>query len=134
MIAKGSSDEDRARQHVSRLQGMIPRWNEDADTYRRAARGQIATAGWMLKEADRTCLAVREEADLCDTLAENLPPGHELWGELLRVATALDALGKSIAVSAEARGPRIEQIREVAGLKYLVGELRKNARLDPVPV
>ncbi len=134
MIAKGSRDEDHARQHISRLQGMIPRWNEDADTYRRAARGQIATAAWMLKEADGTCRAVRDEADLCDTLADNLPPGHELWGELLRVATALDALSQSIAVSAEAMGPRIEQGRDVAGLKYLVGELRKNAQLDPVPV
>ena len=133
MIAKGSRDEDHARQHITRLHGMIARWNEDADTYRRVARGQAPATGWMLKEADSTCLAVRDEADLCDTLAENLPPGHELWGELLRVGTALDALSQSIAVSAEAMGPRIEQGREIAGLRYLVGELRKDAQLGPVP-
>ena len=133
MIAKGSSDEDLARKHISRLQGLIARWNEDADTYRRIARGLSPATGWMLKEADSTCLTIREEADLCDRLAANLPPGHELWGEVLRVATALEALSQSIAVSAEAMGPRIEQGREIAGLKYLVGELRKDAQLGPVP-
>jgi len=133
MIARGSRDEDHARQHIIRLQGLIARWNEDADTYRNIARGLSPATEWMLKEADSTCLAVREEADLCDRLADNLPPGHELWRELLRVAKALDALDQSIAVSAEAMGPRIEQGREIAGLKFLVGELRKNARLTPVP-
>ena len=133
MIARGSHDEEHARQHIIRLQGMIGRWNEDADTYRNIARGHSPVTDWMLKEADSTCRAVREEADLCDTLADNLPPGHELWGELLRVAKALDALDQSIAVSAAAMGPRIEQGREIAGLRYLVGELRKDAGLSPVP-
>ncbi len=127
MIAKGSSEEDLARQHITRLQGMIPRWNEDADTYRRVAKGLVAATTWMLEEADRTRLVIREEGELCDTLADNLPPGHELWGELLRIGTALDALSESIAVSAEAMGPRIEQGRDIAGLKYLVGELRRSA-------
>lgn len=133
MIAKGSSDEDLARKHIARLQGLIAHWNEDADTYRRAARGLLPATTWMLEEADRTLLEVREEAELCDTLADNLPPGHELWGELFRIGTALDALSESIAVSTEAMGPRIEQGREVAGLKYLVGELRKNAATEAVP-
>lgn len=133
MIAKGSRDEDLARQHIIRLQGLIVHWNEDADTYRQAARGRAAATTWMLEEADRTRLAIREEADLCDTLADNLPPGHELWGELLRLETALDALSQSIDASAEAMGPRIEQSRDIAGLKYLVRELRKDARLEPVP-
>jgi len=133
MIAKGSRDEDHARQHIIRLQGLIARWNEDADTYRNVARGHAPATGWMLKEADSTCMAVREEADLCDTLADHLPPGHELWSELLRVGNALEALGQSIAVSAAAMGPRIEQGRDIAGLKYLVSELRKNAGLAPVP-
>lgn len=133
MIARGSSDEELARQHIARLQGLISRWNEDADTYRRVARGSAPATTWMLKEADRTRIAIREEADLCDTLVDNLPPGHELWGELLRLATALDALGESVAVSAEAMEPRIEQSRELAGLKYLASELRKNAGLVPVP-
>jgi hypothetical protein len=132
MIARGSRDEDHARHHIIRLQGLIARWNEDADTYRNVARGHAPATGWMLKEADSACRAVREAADLCDTLADNLPPGHELWSELLRVGTALDALGQSIAVSAEAMGPRIEQGREIAGLKYLVGELRKDAGLGAV--
>jgi hypothetical protein len=126
MIAKGSSDEDLARRHIHRLQGLISHWNEDADTYRRVARGQMAATSWMMEEADRTHLHIREEAELCDTLTENLPPGHELWGELLRLATALDALGASISVSAEAMGPRIEQSRDIAGLRYLVGELRRS--------
>ena len=133
MIAKGSRDEDHARQHVTRLQGLIGRWNEDADTYRRLARGLSPANSWMQKEADETRLSIREESELCDTLVENLPAGHELWGELLRIETALDGLSESIAVSAEAMGPRIEQSREIAGLKYLVGELRKDARLAAVP-
>jgi type III secretion system FlhB-like substrate exporter len=127
MIARGSSDEDLARRHIVRLQGLIAHWNEDADTYRRVARGQATAAPWMLEEADRTHLAIREDAELCDTLVDNLPPGHELWGELLRLGTALYSLSESIAVSAEAMGPRIEQSRDIAGLRYLVGELRRNA-------
>ena len=133
MIARGSSDEDLARKHVTRLQGLIARWNEDADTYRRTARGTSPATPWMLEEADRTRLAIRDETALCESLIDNLPPGHEMWGELLRVATALDALNVSIAVSAEAMGPRIEQGREIAGLKYLVGELRKDAARQVVP-
>lgn len=133
MIARGSNDEDLARRHIHRLQGMLAHWNDDADTYRRVARGQLAATSWMLREADRTHLAIREDAELCDRLVDNLPPGHELWGELLRLATALDALSESIAVSAEAMGPRIEQSRDIAGLKYLVGELRKNAANQTVP-
>lgn len=131
MIAKGSRDEDNARQHISRLEGLIARWNEDADSYRRAARGLSPATSWMLEEADRTRMTVREAAALCDTLLDNLPPGHELIGELLRLGTALDALSESIAASAEAMGPRIEQSRDIAGLKYLVGELRKDAGLNP---
>lgn len=127
MIAKGSSDEDLARRHIHRLQGLIAHWNEEADTYRSVARGRIAATPWMLEEADRTHLGIREEAELCDTLMANLPPGHELWGELLRLATALEALSESIAVSAEAMGPRIEQGHDVAGLRYLVGELRRDS-------
>lgn len=133
MIARGSSDEDLARKHVARLQGLIAHWNEDADTYRRVARGVVPATSWMLDEADRTRLVIREEANLCDQLVDNLPPGHEMWGELLRLSTALGALSESIAVSAEAMGPRIEQSREIAGLKYLVGELRKDAGLAAVP-
>ena len=133
MIAKGSSDEDLARKHIARLQGLIVRWNEDADTYRRVARGRLTATTWMLEEADRTRIAIGEEAELCDTLVDNLPPGHELWGELFRIGTALDALSESIAVSAEAMGPRIEQGRDIAGLKYLVGELRKNSTAQTVP-
>jgi len=133
MIAKGSRDEDHARRHIIRLQSQIARWNDDADTYRRLARGLSPVTTWMLKEADETRLAICQEAELCDMLVENLPPGHELWGELLRIETALEGLSESIAVSAEAMGPRIAQSREVAGLKYLVGELRKDARLAPVP-
>lgn len=133
MIARGSSDEDLARKHVARLQGLIVRWNEDADTYRRVARGKAAATTWMLEEADRTRLVIRDEADLCDQLVDNLPPGHELWGELLRLSTALGSLSESIAVSAEDMGPRIEQSREIAGLRYLVGALRKDAGLAAVP-
>ena len=133
MIAKGSRDEDHARQHITRLQGLIARWNEDADTYRRLARGSSPVTTWMLKEADQTRLSIRQEAELCDMLVENLPAGHELWGELLRIETALEGLNESIAVSAEAMGPRIAQGREIAGLKFLVGELRKDAGLAPVP-
>lgn len=133
MISRGSRDEDHARQHISRLQGLIGRWNEDADTYRRLARGQSPANSWMQEEADQTRYSIREETELCDMLVEHLPPGHELWGELLRIGTALEGLSESIAVSAEAMGPRIEQSREIAGLRYLVGELRKDARLAPVP-
>jgi len=133
MIAKGSRDEDLARQHIIRLQGLIARWNEDADTYRRVARGLAPATTWMREEADGARLAIGEEAELCDTLADNMPPGHELWGELFRLATALEALSESIAVSAEAMGPRIEQSHDIAGLRYLVGELRKNAAGQTVP-
>jgi hypothetical protein len=129
MIAKGSSEEDIALRHILRLQAMIAGWNEDADNYRMVARGKRPAAAWMLREADRTRLTIRAEAELCDQLADNLPPGHELWGEMIRVASALDALSESIAVSAEAMIPRIEHGRDVAGLKYLVGELKKNAAL-----
>lgn len=130
MIDKGSCDEDLARHHIARLRGLISRWNEDADSYRRAARGLSPATTWMLEEADRSRLAIHEAGELCETLIDNLPPGHELWGELLRLESSLDALGHSIAVSAEAMGPRIEQSHDIAGLKYLVGELRKDARLE----
>lgn len=133
MIARGSRDEDLARKHIARLQGLIGRWNEDADTYRRVARGRLPATTWMQEEADRTHLVIREQTELCDSLVENLPPGHELWGELFRIGTALDALSESMAVSAEAMGPRIVQSTEVAGLKYLVGELRKNSTTQNVP-
>jgi hypothetical protein len=127
MIARGSRDEEAARHHIAALNGLLPRWNEDADGYRRAARGQATATSWMLEEADRTLLAIKTAAALCDTLLDNLPPGHELWGELLRLGSALDALIESIAVSAEAMGPRIEAERDIAGLRYLVGELRRDA-------
>lgn len=130
MIAKGSSDETEARRHIAMWQGMIGHWNPIADEYRDAARGRSPASPDLLDEADRTLLRIREALQLCDTLNENLAPGHELRRELFQIEWALEALSESIAISAEQMGPRIEAVQNVAGLKYLLNALKRDAGLE----
>lgn len=129
MIARGSSDETEARRHIALLQGMIRHWNVIADEYRDAARGRAQVSPQLQHEADRTHRRVREALELCDRLIDNLAPGHEMRRDLFQLEWALDALGESIAISAEQMGPRIEASRNVAGLRYLLSALKHDAGL-----
>ncbi len=129
MIAKGSKDEDTARRHIALWQGLIGHWNNDADTFRRMGRGELPVSARLLDEADRTRDQVRQALELCDTLTDNLAPGHELRRELMQIATAFEALSESLAISAEQMAPRVETGKDVAALKYLVAELKRDAQL-----
>ncbi len=129
MILRGSNDEAQARHHLALWHGMLPRWNEEADLYRGAARGRIRASYGLLDEADRSREAIREALALADTLCDNLMPGHELLGELFRVSSTLEALSTSIAISCEQMAPKIEADQEVAGLRYLVSALKSHSGL-----
>ena len=129
MIAKGSSDETEARRHIALWQGMIGHWNVIADEYRDAARGRTQASEMLLKEADRTRRRILEALSLCETLTNNLAPGHEMRRDLFQIEWALEALSESIAISADQMGPRIEAVRTVAGLKYLLSALKRDAGL-----
>lgn len=130
MIAKGSSDETEARRHIALWQGMIGHWNIIADDYRDAARGRAPASELLLNEADRTRRRILEALTLCETLTDNLAPGHEMRRDLFQIEGALEALSESIAISADQMGPRIEAGRNVAGLKYLLTALKQNAGLE----
>ena len=125
MIARGSSDESEARRYVGYWEAMIGHWNVEADSYRQAARGRTEASLAMLEEADRARLAIQEAVALCDTLTDNLPPGHELMGALLQIGSALAALDESIAISADQLIPRVEARQDIAQLKYLVSIIRQ---------
>lgn len=129
MIARGSQDETEAGRHIALWQGMIGHWNTIADEYRQAARGRTPASPHLLNEADRTRRRILEALDLCDRLSENLAPGHEMRRDLFQIAGALEALSESIAISAEQMGPRIDADRNVAGLKYLLSALKRDAGL-----
>ena len=130
MIAKGSSDEAEARRHIALWQGMIGHWNIIADEYRDAARGRAAASEMLLREADRTRRAILKALELCQTLTDNLAPGHDMRRDLFQIEWALEALSESIAISAEQMEPRIEAGRNVAGLKYLLSALKQDAGLE----
>ena len=129
MIARGSSDETEARRHIALWQGMIGHWNTIADEYRQAARGKAQASVALLKEADRTRRHILEALALCETLTDNLAPGHEMRRDLFQIEWALEALSESIAISADQMGPRIEAECNVAGLKYLLNALKHDAGL-----
>ncbi|WP_055047768.1 hypothetical protein [Devosia sp. A16] len=134
MIAKGSSDEAEARRYIALWQGMIRHWNTMADEYRDAGRGRKAASEMLLQEAERTRHTIRKALELCDTLADNLAPGHDLRRDLLLAEGALEALSESIAISIEQLEPRIEAGRNVAGLRYLLSALKQDAGLqDELP-
>ena len=129
MIAKGSQDEVEAGHHISLWQGMIPHWNAMADEYRRAARGKFSVSTSLLREADRTRRDILDALELCERLVDNLAPGHEMRRELFRIGVALEALSESIAISAEDMLPRLETMRDVAALKFLLNALKRDAGL-----
>lgn len=129
MIAKGSSDEAEARRHIALWQGMIGHWNIMADEYRDAARGRAPASEMLLIEADRTRRIILKALALCETLTDNLAPGHDMRRDLFQIEWALEALSGSIAISAEQMAPRIEAGRNVAGLKYLLSALKQDAGL-----
>ncbi|MDB5539804.1 MAG: hypothetical protein JWQ89_1531 [Devosia sp.] len=130
MIARGSNDEAEARRHIALWQGMIGHWNKVADEYREAARGRASVSSLLLDEADRTRRQILEAMDHSDRLIDNLAPGHEMRRDLLQIASALEALSESIAISADQMGPRIEAGQNVAGLKYLLSALKRDAGLE----
>jgi hypothetical protein len=129
MIARGSQDETEARHHIALWQGMISHWNVMADGYRSAARGRSLATNALLGEADRTRGEILNALEFADRLIDNLPPGHDLRRDLFQIVAALESLSESISISAEAMVPRIEANQNVAGLKYLLGALRKDAGL-----
>jgi hypothetical protein len=129
MIARGSQDEVEARRHISMWRGMIAHWNVLADGYRTAARGRSFATEALLGEADRTRREILGALELADRLIDNLAPGHDLRRDLFQIVAAMEAISESIAISAEAMVPRIEANQNVAGLKYLLGALKKDAGL-----
>jgi hypothetical protein len=129
MIARGSEDESEARRHIALWQGMISHWNVLADGYRAAARGRAFATDALLAEADRTRHEIVEALERADRLIDNLPPGHDLRRNLFQIVAALECLSESIAISAEAMVPRIDASHNIAGLKYLLGALKKDAGL-----
>lgn len=129
MIARGSQDEAEARRHIAMWQGMIAHWNVMADGYREAARGRSFASSALLAEADRTRREIQSALELADRLIDNLAPGHDLRRDLFQIVSALESLSESIAISAENMVPRIESNRNVAGLKYLLGALKRDAGL-----
>jgi hypothetical protein len=129
MIARGSQDETEARRHIAMWQGMISHWNVLADGYRAAARGRAFATDALLAEADRTRREIVAALERAERLIDNLAPGHDLRRDLFQIVSALECLSESIAISAEAMVPRIEAGHNVAGLKYLLGALRKDAGL-----
>lgn len=130
MIARGSQDEIEARHHIAKWQGLISHWNVIADGYRAAARGRAFATEALLSEADRTRGDILAALELADRLIDNLSPGHDLRRDLFQIVSALECLSESIAISAEAMVPRIEAGQNVAGLKYLLGALKKDAGLE----
>lgn len=129
MIAKGSQDEAEARRHIAMWQGVISHWNVLADGYRAAARGRTFATEALLGEADRTRREILAALDLADRLIDNLSPGHDLRRDLFQIVSAMESISESMAISTEAMVPRIEANRNVAGLKYLLGALKKDAGL-----
>ncbi|WP_423069243.1 hypothetical protein [Devosia sp. CN2-171] len=129
MIARGSQDESEVRHHIAMWQGLIAHWNVLADGYRAAGRGRAFATDSLLREADRTRQDILGALDLSDRLIDNLAPGHDLRRDLFQIVSALECLSESIAISAEAMVPRIEASHNVAGLKYLLGALKKDAGL-----
>ena len=127
MIAKGSRDETETRRQIVLWQGMSKHWNELADDYRRMGRGKLPATAQALDEAEGVRDDIRSALERCDLIIDDLAPGHEYRSELFQVAGALEALSASIAISIEQMGPRIEQAQDVAGLKYLVSALRRDA-------
>lgn len=132
MNAANRKTESANRQLVL-FQSMISRWNVEADEFRRLARGDAPVSQRILDEVDRTRDRVREALRECDRIIDELSAGDQMLCDLLHVATAFEALSESLAISAEHLAPRVATSQEVAGLKYLLGELRKNAGLPTQP-
>jgi hypothetical protein len=129
MIAKGSQDEIEARRYIAHWQGMVAHWNIQADTYRDAARGRATASDELLREADRTRRDIQRALELADRLIANLAPGNDLRRDLFQLSAALESLSASIGISGERMVPRIEERHTVAGLKFLLGELKRDAGL-----
>ncbi|MDC9823238.1 hypothetical protein PRN20_05790 [Devosia sp. ZB163] len=129
MIARGSQDEQEAGRYIAHWQGMIAHWNNVADGYRNAARGRATASDELLDEADSTRRAIQQAHELADRLIENLPHGHDLRRDLFQVSAALEALSASVGISVDRMVPRIEANHDIAGLKYLLGALKRDAGL-----
>lgn len=84
-----------------------------ADSYREAARGRAPASLDLLHEADDTRRDILAALELGERLVDNLPQGHGMRRDLFRITAAFEALSESIAISAEAMGPRIEVSRNV---------------------
>ena len=125
--AKSSGNPSEALRHMAIWQGMVARWNDEADGFRQVARGDKPVSPFIMEEADRTLEAVRRTQHLCDMVMDKIAPGHQLMGELFRISGALDALSESLSRSIEQLGPRVRADQDVAGLKYLVSALRADA-------
>jgi hypothetical protein len=119
VIAKGTSEEEQARRRIAYWETMIRHWNIDADNFRRAARGLGWVTSDLVDEAERTRGAVREAIVRADQVTDDLPPGHELRTQAIRVTTALAALSESLAISIEELAP-LAAGGDRARLKYLV--------------
>ena len=72
--------------------------------------------------------AIQQAHDLADRLIENLPHGHDLRRDLFQITAALEALSASIGISVDRMVPRIEANHDIAGLKFLLGALKRESR------
>ena len=127
MIARGSRDESEAQRHIQMWSALLLSWNEDADRFREAARGNLPVTPDTIIDAGRARDTIRDALDLADTLADNLAPGHELRADLFRLSSAMESLSDSIGRSVERLQPRTRTLEENARLRYLVAELRRDA-------
>ncbi|WP_417310610.1 hypothetical protein [Devosia sp.] len=125
--ATSSENSSEALRHIAIWQGMVARWNDEADGFRQVARGEKPVSPFIMEEADRTLESVRRTLHLCDMVMDKIAPGHRLMGELFRISGALDALSESLGRSIDQLGPRVQADHDVAGLKYLVSALREDA-------
>lgn len=129
LIAKGNNKGEATRRQIAMFEAMIGRWNREADEFRKLSRGTAPVSPGMLVEVDRTRGQVREALELCDRMCGKLGFGDQSLRDLMQAAVAFEALSESLAISAEHLAPRIETSQDVAGLQYLLGELRKDAGL-----
>lgn len=120
-------DDGEARRQIAVWQGMVARWNDEADAYRMAAREAQQVSPFIVEEAEKTLDAVQKSLHLCDIMTDTIAAGHPLMGELLRIGRALENLSESLDRSIRRLEPLVAAGKEIAGLKYLVSALRADA-------
>ena len=107
MNARSSKDDEAIRQHIAFWRGMIGHWNNDADAFRRMGRSDMPVSSRLIGEADQLRNRVRRALEACEEFTDNLRGGHELLPDLMQIATTLEALSESLAISADWMAERL---------------------------